>query len=179
MGKQVLDTQRAKAGVIGYPDDFKQACVQALNDAGYPQTFGSLAKVAKDMNVSPSSLITWAAMAGYKIERDPHAESQLLVTLIVAELVSTFEFLALKRASASYSQLSIGMGILFDKLFMLTGNVPEIKVDLVHRIAEAITAPWASGQIVSGDSAGINDNGTGIIDNAGMDTDDAMDRDYS
>ncbi len=174
-----LATDRVKSGIKGYDDDFKTACVEALHQAGYPQTFGSLAKVSKDMKVSPSSLITWAALAGYKIERDPQAENTLLVTLIVAELVSIFETMHLKRATASYSQLSVGMGILFDKLFMLTGNVPEIKVDLVHRIAEAITAPWASGQIVSGDSAILTDKDTGSDDNAGMDTDDTDDGEYS
>lgn len=63
-----------------------------------------------------------------------------------------------KRQTASYSQLSIGMGILFDKLFMLTGNVPEIKVDLVHRIAEAITAPWTNADTAITDSAEIIDS---------------------
>lgn len=155
-----LATDRTKTGIKGYEDDFKIACVQALHDAGYPQTFGSLAKVSKEMKVSPSSLITWAAMEGYKIERDPQAENTLLVTLIVAELVSIFETMQLKRAQASYSQLSIGMGILFDKLFMLTGNVPEIKVDLVHRIAEAITAPWTTSNAELTDSAGIVDSET-------------------
>lgn len=158
MPKQMLETQRTKTGIVGYPEEFKQACVQALNDAGYPQTYGSLAKVSKEMQVSASSLITWAALAGYKIDRDPQAESTLLITLIVGELVSTFETLARKRETASYSQLSIGMGILFDKLFMLTGNVPEIKVDLVHRIAEAITAPWTSADAQLTDSAEIIDS---------------------
>lgn len=158
MPKAMLDSQRTKSGFIGYPDEFKQACVQALNDAGYPQTYGSLAKVSAEMKVSPSSLITWAALAGYKIDRDPTAESTLLITLIVGELVSTFDALARKRDNASYSQLSIGMGILFDKLFMLTGNVPEIKVDLVHRIAEAIAAPWTSSNAAITDSAEIVDS---------------------
>ena len=99
--------------------------------------------------------------------------------MVVSELVSTFVALDRKRDTASFSSLSIYMGILFDKLFMLTGNVPEIKVDLVHRIAEAITAPWASGQIVSGDSAILTDKDTGINDSDGQDTDDAMDGDYS
>ena len=58
------------------------------------------------------------------------------------------------------------MGILFDKLFMLTGNIPEIKVDLVHRTAEAITAPSHDNDAVSGDSDG-------------QDTDDADDGEYS
>ena len=154
----MLETQRQKGGQIGYDDSFKAACVQALNDAGYPQTYGSLAKVSQEMKVSPTSLITWHAQAGHRIDRDPQAETTLLITLIVAELVSTFGVLARKRETASYSQLSIGMGILFDKLFMLTGNVPEIKVDLVHRIAEAITAPWTSSNAAITDSAEIVDS---------------------
>ena len=182
---EMVASQRAMGGRTplqragqSYTDEFKAEAVQALVEAGYPQTWGSLAKTCEQFKLAPSTLITWAALAGWKQARDPTAETELLVSMIVSELVSIFAAMESKRASASYSQLSIGMGILFDKLFMLTGNIPEIKVDLVHRIAEAITAPWASGQIVSGDSAGINDNGTVLVDSDGQDTDDAMDGDY-
>ncbi len=178
MGKQLLETQRTKTGFIGYPEDFKLACVQALNDAGYPQTYGSLAKVSAEYKVAPVSLITWHAKAGYQLDRDPQAETSLLIDLIVTELVSTFAALAAKRDRASYSQLSIGMGILFDKLFMLTGNVPEIKVDLVHRIAEAITAPWTTSNAELTDSAGIVDSSTVSDDSDGQDADDAETEDY-
>jgi len=174
-----LQTQREKTGFKGYPDDFKNECVQALRDAGYPQTFGSLAQVCKEKKVAASTLITWAALADYKIERDPQAETSLLITLIVSELVSIFDTLAQKRDRASYSQLSIGMGILFDKLFMLTGNIPEIKVDLVHRIAEAITAPWSSDRAITNDSAEIVDSDAVSGDSDGQDTDDADDGEYS
>ena len=179
MGKELLDSQRLKAvSTIGYDDSFKAAAVQALHEAGYPQTWGSLAKVSAEFKVSSTSLITWAALDGKRIERDPSAVTELLLSMIVSELVSTFAQMELKRDRASYSQLAIGLGIMFDKMFLLTGNVPEIKVDLVHRIAEAITAPWASGQIVSGDSAILTDKDTGINDSDGQDTDAAEDGEY-
>ena len=148
----------SRTGFTGYTDEFKAAAVDALIEAGYPQTWGSLAKTCADFKVSPSSLITWAALAGWKQARDPSAETELLISMIVTELVSIFAEMERKRERASYSQLSIGMGILFDKLFMLTGNVPEIKVDLVHRIAEAITAPWTSSNAQITDSAEIIDS---------------------
>ncbi len=171
-------TAENRTGFTGYSDDFKRAAVDALHQAGYPQTWGSLAKVSAEFKVSPTSLITWAALAGQKIERDPGAVTELLVSMIVTELVSIFAAMEAKRDRASYSQLSIGMGILFDKLFMLTGNVPEIKVDLVHRIAEAITAPWTTSNAELTDSAGIVDSSTVSDDNAGQDTDDAETEDY-
>jgi len=149
-----------RTGFTGYSDDFKRAAVDALTQAGYPQTWGSLAKVSAQFKVSPTSLITWAALAGHKAERDPQAVTELLVSMIVTELVSIFAAMEAKRDRASYSQLSIGMGILFDKLFALTGNVPEIKVDLVHRIAEAITAPWTTANAELTDSAEIIDSET-------------------
>lgn len=141
-----------------YTDEFKTEAVQALIDAGYPQTWGSLARTCERFHLAPSTLITWAALAGWKQARDPSAETELLISMIVSELVSIFAAMESKRGTASYSQLSIGMGILFDKLFMLTGNVPEIKVDLVHRIAEAIAAPWTSSNAAITDSAEIVDS---------------------
>ncbi len=173
-----LSAQPVTRTVTAYSDEFKSQAVAALTAAGYPHTFGSLADVSRQFKVSPTSLITWAALAGHKAERDPNAVTELLVSMVVSELVSTFVALDRKRDTASFSSLSIYMGILFDKLFMLTGNVPEIKVDLVHRIAEAITAPWASGQIVSGDSAILTDKDTGINDSDGQDTDAAEDGEY-
>lgn len=174
-----LAAQPTNRTVTAYSDEFKSQAVAALTAAGYPHTFGSLAEVSRQFKVSPTSLITWAALAGHKAERDPNAVTELLISIIVNELVSTFAELDRKRDKASFTSLSIYTGILFDKLFMLTGNVPEIKVDLVHRIAEAITAPWASGQIVSGDSAILTDKDTGINDSDGQDTDDADDGEYS
>ncbi len=164
--------------ITAYSDEFKASAVAALTAAGYPHTFGSLAEVSRQFKVSATSLITWAALAGAKAERDPNAVTELLVSMIVSELVSTFVALETKRDRASYSQLSIGMGILFDKLFMLTGNVPEIKVDLVHRIAEAITAPWTTSNAGLTDSAGIVDSSTVSDDSDGQDADDAETEDY-
>ena len=181
MAEKLLSGQAANVStrLTAYSDEFKAKAVQALLVAGYPHTFGSLAEVSRQFSVSPTSLITWAALAGHKAERNQSAEIDMLVSLIVTELVSTFAELARKRDRASYSQLSIGMGILFDKLFMLTGNVPEIKVDLVHRIAEAITAPWSSDRAISNDSAEIVDSDAVSGDSDGQDTDDAMDGEYS
>lgn len=178
MGKEQLASDRQRSGFTGYSDDFKRACVDALHEAGYPQTWGSLAKVAAQFKVAPASLITWSARAGHRIERDPQAVTELLVSMIVTELVSIFATMESKRDRASYSQLSIGMGILFDKLFMLTGNVPEIKVDLVHRIAEAITAPWTTQNAEANDSAEIIDSKTVSVDSDWQDSDDAEDGDY-
>lgn len=147
-----------RTGFTGYSDEFKAAAVAALEEAGYPQTWGSLSRVAERFRVSPTSLITWAALAGRKIERDPEAVQELLVSMIVTELVSIFAAMEEKRNRASYSQLSIGLGILFDKLFALTGNIPEIKVDLVHRVAEAIVAPWSTHNAESTDSGEFIDS---------------------
>lgn len=168
-----LSAQPVTRTVTAYSDEFKSQAVAALTAAGYPHTFGSLAEVARQFKVSPTSLITWAALAGSRIERDPSAVTELLISIVVNELVSTFAELERKRDKASFSSLSIYMGILFDKLFMLTGNVPEIKVDLVHRIAEAITAPWTTQNAEPNDSAKIIDSETVSVDSDGWDTDDA------
>ena len=110
-----------------YTDAFRATAVAALVSEGYPEREGALTKVAKSLNIPLMTLSRWASGASNpppnNIVNDKKAD---MAVLIENEMYAIIEAMPGKRGSASYAQMSIVFGTLFDKLRLLRNLPTEI-----------------------------------------------------
>lgn len=109
-----------------YDDEYRAGAVLMLEAAGYPDRKGALAAVSSHLSVPHPTLSRWAR----EIQNPPPDEIVHEKKLnLVAELTDLLG-LSLKAAKdtvgeATYRELMIGVGILVDKVQLLTGNPTE------------------------------------------------------
>lgn len=111
-----------------YTDKFRATAVVMLEAQGYPDVKGALSKVAKHLDTPPSTLKGW-----WTAEHNP-APTQLrdekksdLAALIKNEVEEVLNTMPDKRVEADYRALSTALGIMVDKLQLLTGEPTERK----------------------------------------------------
>lgn len=109
-----------------YDDKFRASAVVMLQAAGYPNSKGALAQVAKATGVPAMTLSRWL-----KAKQNPPPNELVtkkkgeLLDWINEELQGIFGALPSARADAAYKDLVTGAGILIDKRQLLSGQPTE------------------------------------------------------
>lgn len=127
-----------------YTDDFRASAVLMLEAAGYPGKEGALSQVAGQLGVPRSTLQGW--FNGTRNAPPPelrHKKKLDLVEAIRDELAAIFPALEGPRNNATYRELVTAVGILTDKLQLLTGQPTERQELNVNDQRERILADIA------------------------------------
>lgn len=110
-----------------YDDKFRASAVIMLEAQGYPDKKGSLTSVAKHLKMPATTLRNW-----YHSQHNP-APSELryekkgdLIALLKSEVQQALASMDNVRDEATYQQLTVGIGIMLDKLQILEGNPTQI-----------------------------------------------------
>ena len=94
-----------------------------LEAAGYPEREGALSQVAGHLSVPESTLRGWFSGAHNPPPAKVRAKKKLdLVQAIRDELAGIFTAMPGRRGEATYRELATAVGILTDKLQLLTGQ---------------------------------------------------------
>lgn len=106
-----------------YDDNFRASAVVALQAAGYPETKGALAQIAKKLDVPVNTLKGWFTGKNNPPSAELRTEKKgELVEWITTELKAIFGTMNNVRDSASYKDLATAAGILIDKKQLLSGE---------------------------------------------------------
>ncbi len=110
-----------------YDDKFRANAVLTLEAAGYPNTPGALAAVAKRLRMPETTLHGWAREKHNPPPTQLRSEKKgELIDWIKEELGCIFTAMPGARPDASYRDLGTVAGILTDKLQLLTGKPTDI-----------------------------------------------------
>lgn len=119
-----------------YDDKFRASAVVMLEAAGFPEEKGALMRIAAHLHVPKSTLSRWFH------EKQNPAPPELvtekkgeLVDWIRSELYAAFGRMPVVRNEASYRDLATTIGILTDKLQLLTGQ-PTSRDEHITRTPE-------------------------------------------
>lgn len=124
-----------------YDDDFRAAAVLMLEAAGYPDREGALSQVAGRLNLSRSTLRSWFTGEHNPPPVNIHHEKRFdLIQAIRDELASIFPALGGKRDEATYRELVTAVGILTDKLQLLTGQ-PTWRGEIIDLLRQGAVTP--------------------------------------
>lgn len=123
-----------------YTDKFRATAVVMLDAQGYPEKEGALSKVAKHLDVPLSTLRGWWTAEHNPPPADIRNEKRGdLAALIKNEVEGVLSAMPDKRIEADYRALATALGIMVDKLQLLTGQPTEtndtrivIKYDDTH-----------------------------------------------
>lgn len=121
-----------------YSDDYRATAILMLEAQGYPENVPALKAVANHLHIPISTLRGW-----YKRENNPvPAHVRILKkldlqTVIRDELYNALSAMDNTRVEASYRELTIAAGIMFDKLQLLEGK-PTARVHVGDWRSEAI-----------------------------------------
>ena len=123
-----------------YTDKFRATAVVMLDAQGYPEKEGALSKVAKHLDVPLSTLRGWWTAEHNPPPADIRNEKRGdLAALIKNEVEEVLNTMPDKRIEADYRALATALGIMVDKLQLLTGQPTEtndtrivIKYDDTH-----------------------------------------------
>ena len=109
-----------------YTDDFRASAVLMLEAAGYPDKKGALDRVSSHLGVPHNTLSGWA---NRKNNPPPSELRQIkkddLISAIRDEIFAAIRQAENVRPDAAYRDLITGVGILTDKLQMLSGQPTE------------------------------------------------------
>lgn len=121
-----------------YDDKFRASAVVALEAAGYPNSKGALAQVAKLLDVPAMTISRWFKDRNNPPPTEIVTEKRIdLLEMINTELEAIFGVLPNARSSAAYKDLMTGAGILIDKRQLLTGEPTEnAKARIIIEYAE-------------------------------------------
>lgn len=120
-----------------YSDDFRAQALTLLEAEGYPDNQGALTKVSRAFNVPLMTLYDWQVKDVNNVSTDTRAvQSASFQAVIEDEITRILEQMKVKRESASYRDLGIVAGILFDKLQLLQG-MPTQRTEHTHVFTEA------------------------------------------
>lgn len=109
-----------------YDDAFRASAVLMLEAAGYSDREGALSQVSGRLGVPRSTLQGWFSGAHNSPPPKVRHEKKLdLVQAIKDELGEIFPALGGARQDANYRELVTAVGILTDKLQLLTGQPTE------------------------------------------------------
>lgn len=124
-----------------YSDDFRSSAVLMLEAAGYPDTKGALMVVANRLDVPHATLSRWSR--GIQNPPPPEMVHEKKVDFIVElkDLLGISISAAKDTASkASYRELVTGVGIIVDKLQLLTGQ-PTWRGEIIDLLRSGAVAP--------------------------------------
>lgn len=122
-----------------YTDEFRAEAVALVYSKGYPDAPGALTKAASDLAVSRQLLTNWVTGA-----RNPPPQNLLqekkqdLRSMFEAEIHAILDLMPEKRNEATYSQLTVALGIMFDK-FRLLQNLPTEIVSILPVLMTSLT----------------------------------------
>lgn len=106
-----------------YTDEFRAGVVLQLMAAGYPDTPGALARVARKNKVPHQTAGRWARAANNPPPSNLVQHKKIdFVAAIEDEMTAILGEMGVTRQDASYSQLGTVFGILTDKRQLLTGG---------------------------------------------------------
>lgn len=114
-----------------YTDAFRATVVAALIADGYPDREGALTKVSKAFGLHARTVSRWASG-----EQNPPPDQSVtekkgdMASLIEDEIYAVLGIMPDKRDRANYSQLTVALGVLIDKMRLLR-NLPT---EIVHVI---------------------------------------------
>jgi transposase-like protein len=133
-----------------YSDDFRASTVLMLRAAGYPERRGALMEVANSVGVSHSLIRRWFTK---EVNPPPSKIAQIkmsdIVEMLKNEVVAALQELPNARGDADYLDIGKVMGIMVDKLQLLSGEATERIVyelsdsDRSEQVAEILNAARA------------------------------------
>ena len=119
-----------------YSDEERANAVLMLEAAGYPKTEGALSRVARRLSIPHQTLSRWGRRAQnpppHKLVQEKKFD---LIQAIRDEVQAVLGDMPDARQDADYRALTTALGIMVDKLQLLTGE-PTERVDMVSRIVE-------------------------------------------
>ncbi len=115
-----------------YDDKFKAVAVARLYLEGYPEFPGALRKVSAELGITHQTLSRWAKGTGTAV---PPALIAMAVDAmgesIDSHLEKILQEMDAKRGDASFKDLALTFGILFDKRQLLRG-APTHRTETIH-----------------------------------------------
>lgn len=106
-----------------YDDKFRANAVVLLEAAGYPNKPGALASTARRLGVPDMTLSRWAKRQNNPAPNELVSEKRVeLADLLRAEIRNALGAMDEARPDASYRDLATSIGIMTDKLQLLTGE---------------------------------------------------------
>lgn len=106
-----------------YTDEFRASAVVMLQAAGYPNTDGALAHIAKSIAVPHNTLRNWFHGKHNPPPSDLRQEKKgEIVDLLRDEIYGILGEMPNKREFAKYQELATSLGIAIDKLQLLSGE---------------------------------------------------------
>lgn len=109
-----------------HTDEFRASVVLMLQAAGYPDKKGALAKVARNVGVSYSTISRWYRKVDNPAPVNIVQRKKIdLVQAIRDEMQAALNEMSQARQDASYRDLGVVVGILADKHQLLTGEATE------------------------------------------------------
>jgi transposase-like protein len=110
-----------------YDDKFRASAVVILEAAGYPEVKGALVRVANNLGVPHATLSRWINQKRNPAPPELVQEKKVdLKELLEKEINGILGDMPSARVDASYRDLGVVAGILFDKLQLLKGKPTEI-----------------------------------------------------
>jgi len=106
-----------------YPDEFRANAVLMAQAAGYPEVKGALSRVARKCQIPLTTLSRWVRAKN----NPPPAElvsikKEDLIDMIKAEIAAALHEMPNARPDADYRALATGIGIMVDKVQLLSGE---------------------------------------------------------
>lgn len=121
-----------------YTDAFRATVVAALIAEGYPDRAGALTKVSKAFGLHARTLQRWANGENNAPPDNIVIEKKGdMADLIESEIYAVLGVMPRKRSDANYSQLTIALGVLIDKMRLLR-NLPTEIVAVLPDLVEVI-----------------------------------------
>ena len=115
-----------------YSDDFRAGAVLMAEADGWPTNKGAMSRVAARLGVNERTLRRWATgESNPPPDKNVRAKKLDLEKVIRKELASAFEEMGRARQDASYRDLGTVVGILFDKLQLLSGEPTQSVTHIV------------------------------------------------
>lgn len=109
-----------------YDDKFRANAIVMLEAAGYPNQKGALSQVSQHLSVPETTLHGWAREKHNPVPADIRTEKKgEIVDLLRAEIEAALGAAAGARPDANYRDLMTGIGIMVDKLQLLTNEPTE------------------------------------------------------
>jgi transposase-like protein len=109
-----------------YTEEFRASAVVMLQADGYPQDEFAVGRVAKHLKVPPSTLRGWANGTRAKISREMRdIKKDQIIALLKTEIVDAIQEMVRARPDADYRTLATALGIMIDKMQLLSGEPTE------------------------------------------------------
>lgn len=109
-----------------YDDKFRAGAIALLEAAGWPNTEGAMTRTANHLKIPVRTLSRWANQENNPAPDELVIEKKAdLADLLTAEIEAALNAMGTARADASYRDLGTVIGILTDKLQLITGGPTE------------------------------------------------------